>query len=108
MNSTTVTPNDMATTAQSALTPVIAHREKSITHVIGFSPVSHTRFDGTDVVGYATGVTNNQIWIRNGTTYCTSLYATLRADSHTLTLNAAKIALSITSGSSRAVKGGTN
>src|SRR5687768_13067252 len=46
-------------------------------------------------------------WIKKGTTYCTSRYATLSADSHTPTLSEATIADSITKGNSTAVTGGT-
>ena len=57
---------------RTTIVPSSAQREKSITHVIGFSPASQRRFSGIEVVGYATGVRNSHAWIRNGTTYCTS------------------------------------
>ena len=103
-----MTENDTAAIPASNDAPVSDHRDKSITHVIGLSPVIHRSPSGTDVVGYATGVRNSQIWIRNGTTYCTSRYATFSAESHIPTLRAAKIAATMITGSSTTVIGGMN
>ena len=48
--------------------PSSDQREKSMTHVIGFSPATHWKLAGREVVGYATGVMKSPTWTMNGTT----------------------------------------
>jgi hypothetical protein len=46
--------------------PNSAHLNPSTTPAIGLMANTACQFDGTKELEYATGVTNNQIWARNG------------------------------------------
>src|SRR5439155_11195517 len=87
--------------------PRSAQRNPSTTPAIGFNPYSTRHDSGTRLLGYAIGVANSHICVRNGRTYWTSRYCTFSAENHIPTPNAVAPARSTNSGSVHTATVGT-
>src|SRR3989338_780681 len=79
--------------------PSSAHRKPSTTPTMGLHAYASRQMSGTRLLGYTTGVRNNQSCVANGTAYITSRYSTFSAESQKPTPSADASSSKTTAGS---------